>query len=534
MGLEVAGRADGGGGVVIARADHQPEARLGLQGRAEIGLIVKVVERAADAAGRRPSPAEGLGREGAVLGHRPGHLELAGHVGVEARLDHVGDLAERIDGTGAGGGGRAGVAGVVHPQHLALVLEQLADEIDLGDDQVVGQVVVGADAGEGLELAGDGLALGGRQVLALHERRQILIHSKGIGVVDEGRDGLAAGVGAAVIGGDGGQGGDVGRERDRVAGTLAGLDHIHRLAHEDDAVERGGLGQLTGHHRRADRAVTFAQHVLRRGLAAVGLEPGLDEAGDRLGVAVDLVEVGALGGRLDAGEAGLGRVDEHQVGDVEQGVGVVHNLVGLGNFGVHVLRRGDPARAEGAHVQPGRGRAGAAVEQEDHRPRSLVLQAVAHIGGGDEADRRLAGGVAQHGLADAGDVLHLLAVEGPDVAGHEALGGGRLGGRSRLGVGLRGGRAEEGEGEGGRLQSHAGGLRSGFYRQVKQRRSHYLADVGRWPRLARRLYARTRWSRAWPMRPCLARGWKLSKTAMRKRQLSAWGISYSAPLQEPD
>jgi hypothetical protein len=50
------------------------------------------------------------------------------------------------------------------------------------------------------------------------------------------------------------------------------------------------------------------------------------KVGDGLGVAIGAVEALARSGRAYAREAGFGRIDEHQVGDVEHGEGVVDQL----------------------------------------------------------------------------------------------------------------------------------------------------------------------------------------------------------------
>ncbi len=88
----------------------------------------------------------------------------------------------------------------------------------------------------------------------------------------------------------------------------------------------------------------------------------------------------------DAREAGARHVDEDQIGGVEQAGVVVDELVGRGRV-VAVVGGDDAPGAEGAHVQPHGGGAGAAVEEEGDgallgRGAALEIGGVEHGGFG--------------------------------------------------------------------------------------------------------------------------------------------------------
>ena len=76
-----------------------------------------------------------------------------------------------------------------------------------------------------------------------------------------------------------------------------------------------------------------------------------------------------LAGRDDPAVAGPRRVDEDEIGEVEPGIGVVDEVRRRG--GRQILHRQAPG-AERAQLQPGRARAGTAVDREGHRPAGRV------------------------------------------------------------------------------------------------------------------------------------------------------------------
>ncbi|MEZ4237494.1 MAG: hypothetical protein R3F59_15380 [Myxococcota bacterium] len=185
---------------------------------------------------------------------------------------------------------------------------------------------------------------------------------------------------------------------------------------------------------RAGGAVGLADEELGAGPAVVARGEAADELGDRLGVALHAVEVLALAlQRLR--EARPDGIDEHEVGDVEDGLRVVGGVARRGQA-AHV--GGDAARPEAAHVQPHRRRAGPAVEAERERaPRGVDVAVGAQVGDVEHAPARLVGVVeADLEVARDGAVRHRLAGDRDLVLG----GGGAI--ALRL-VGRRGGRAEQ-------------------------------------------------------------------------------------------
>jgi hypothetical protein len=118
--------------------------------------------------------------------------------------------------------------------------------------------------------------------------------------------------------------------RDVVVGR--GLQRLIReqRGDQDDAVQLDPVArlQLARKTRRPDRAVALADQVLGRGIAVVGLEVLVDELAKRPDVALLAVELLVVHARHDTAVAGVDRVDEHEVADVEQRVLVVDELVG--------------------------------------------------------------------------------------------------------------------------------------------------------------------------------------------------------------
>ena len=120
--------------------------------------------------------------------------------------------------------------------------------------------------------------------------------------------------------------------------------------------------------------------------------------------------------------AGTDRIDEHQIGDIEQRFGVVADVIGRGAV---VLGIGDvhPLRAKGTHVQPQAARTRPAVEQEEHR--AVRLRIVLQIGGGEDGGSGLALLVLQESFANHGGVIHLHPAKGAAALGDDAVGGAR-------------------------------------------------------------------------------------------------------------
>ena len=115
------------------------------------------------------------------------------------------------------------------------------------------------------------------------------------------------------------------------------------------------------------------------------LEPAANGGGEDADVAIDGQEgsIGVIAGTGRAAVAGAGRVDEHQVGEREPGVGIVDRG--------RVLARddgdgeGDAPWADGAEVEEGGSGAGTAVEGE----RDRAVRSVMGEGGGDDLGGRL-------------------------------------------------------------------------------------------------------------------------------------------------
>jgi hypothetical protein len=136
-----------------------------------------------------------------------------------------------------------------------------------------------------------------------------------------------------------------------------------------------------GDHRPAEGAVALPDDELGRVPAAVAAQPRRDELREGVGVGVNAVEV--LLGSLprDAAETGAHRVDEHQVGPMQQRLAVVDDRIRRRRR-VLTVRRHDPLRPDRSHVQPHRCRPRAAVEQERHRPGAPVGKIAPHVGHG--------------------------------------------------------------------------------------------------------------------------------------------------------
>ena len=160
---------------------------------------------------------------------------------------------------------------------------------------------------------------------------------------------------------------EVGRDQDHAVQR----DVVLRQQHEADAA---------GPHA----AVALAEDELGRRPAAVLREVLHDEVRDRGDVLVDAPELLAVGLADRAREAGADRVDHHEVGPVEDAELVVDRAERAARVALDVGQHG-ALRAEDAHVQPGRRRAGPAVVGEQDRPRARIA---AVLGVGREAEER--------------------------------------------------------------------------------------------------------------------------------------------------
>jgi hypothetical protein len=167
-----------------------------------------------------------------------------------------------------------------------------------------------------------------------------------------------------VVPGDGGIAGKIGLGIKVVARRVDVV--VEDGGEQDDAVEGDAVVVERGDQSGGARVCRSSR---RRGTwAGPALVHG-DVAGDELVEGLDvLVDAGeVLGGALahGAGEAGERRVDEDEVGLVDQAVLVGNPLIGRRAAGLGALSN-DAHRADGAHVQPeGRGAGAAVVEEGD-------------------------------------------------------------------------------------------------------------------------------------------------------------------------
>src|SRR3546814_14712986 len=114
------------------------------------------------------------------------------------------------------------------------------------------------------------------------------------------------------------------------------------------------------------------------------------------------------------------RIDEDDVGHVEQGVGIVDDRIGRGAIVDAGAGDRDALRPECPHHQPDGARSGPAVEQEGDRP--VRIARFLDIGCGDDRDLGPAILILDDRLAARRGIVYPLAAEGPG-----SLGGGYVG-----------------------------------------------------------------------------------------------------------
>ena len=207
-----------------------------------------------------------------------------------------------------------------------------------------------------------------------------------------------------------------GRQHAQVVEVLAGqgLDPVpdgreHRDARELDAA----LAQKAHEDGVTHGAIGLAQQVEGRGPAAVFLQPGRDRAAEGVGVAVGAEDRLGVDARCDRRVARAGRVEEDQVGVLEQGVGIVPGR----RVGAHMVHAvGLHAQgAEAAEVDGHRGAAGTAVEKDGHGPVGVgrAVRAERRIGNVEHLAKEFARVVAHVHMArlcPIGDACGLGAV----------------------------------------------------------------------------------------------------------------------------
>ena len=360
---------EGRGQIVVAAVDHDLKAGIGLEGFGQVGSdvyadrVAVVLEVPWESAAE-----EGLGQIGLTFAV----LQVLADVVVEERDVGGGDgralrivfcaLAQRVE-------IRAGEASVeTAGGQFAILLEGLF-EFAAVDAEIGAEQVVDWQADVVVQLFGDGLLFIRGDVGTESESVGVGAHGEVFDLFQEGLEGGRLLGKLFVIpgcGGVGGQGEHVGKVDAGVcAGAIDVGGEVEDLRKQNDAVEVDAFAvfENVGEDGGAGGAIALAEDVLGRVPAVVlGDETG-DEAGEGVGVFVDAPE--GLSGVLadEAAEAGAGHVDEDDVADVEQGAGVVDELVGSG--GQVLIGVGDDVLgAERTHVEPDGGAAGTAVVEE--------------------------------------------------------------------------------------------------------------------------------------------------------------------------
>ena len=343
---------------------------------------------------------------------------------------------------------RAGEAGVQAADDLPLVAQQLGLEGRSRHPQVRLVEKVAREPGVAVQ-AVDHPGAGVRVERAAAEQRGGVLRERPF--LDFGHQGPEIRRGSLrqrvqVAGGDG-----VGRQVDDVGKVVAGCEldrvELQDRGDQDDAVQVDVRAlQVAGEHRRAGRAVALAEQVAGRVPAVVCAEEPPDELGKRLRVLVDAPVVGARSLAQRVAEAGAYGIDHHDVGDVEEGPGVVLERVGRRSLRADVGGH-DAPRPHDPHVQPeGRG-AGASVVGEHQGPLLRCRAVRPEVRRVPEMCGRSAVVVVELDSGDDGVVLDLLAADLDRVAGLPAARrNGRLGGHRFAVAVLRARRGRRGQG----------------------------------------------------------------------------------------
>ena len=121
-----------------------------------------------------------------------------------------------------------------------------------------------------------------------------------------------------------------------IAGGKSDGREIEYRRDQDDAVEMDAvvLLQIIAERGGAEGAVTFANQKFRRVPAIIAAEVGDDELCEGFDVLVDAVEIFFGGFAHGVAVAGAHRVDENEVGFVEEAFAVVDEFVGAGGVNV--------------------------------------------------------------------------------------------------------------------------------------------------------------------------------------------------------
>ena len=149
----------------------------------------------------------------------------------------------------------------------------------------------------------------------------------------------------------------------------------HEAAQSDSEIAL----EFLRHQRPTEAAIAFTREEFRRAKAVFLLQPAHDEGRESVDVALDRVKALAhLIAANDPAIAGAGRIDEHEIGEIEPGLAVRQQRRRCRRADARTSER-QPPRADGEQVEIGRGGAGAAIDREGHGPRCRVF-VVAQIG----------------------------------------------------------------------------------------------------------------------------------------------------------
>ncbi len=283
-----------------------------------------------------------------------------------------------------------------------LVLREVGTELEEVDAQLAGHDEVHRQAAELMHLLGDLLHLVLRQVAGDGE-------GVDIGVVDKVHGLAKPGLRVDALANDTGRLGGGGHDREHAGVVVVVARQHHGVVQDGGLLHHAvhayaALAQQAIDHRCAGGAVGLAVKVVRTVPSIVLVEPGDDGARHGVAVTVDAPDLlGVVAGR-HMRVAGARGIDEHQVRDLQQGIGVVLYRAGvgqvLGAIGGHAHR----ALAADAHHR--RGSARAAVPKERDGAVGLVLL-VRDIG---EAE------LMAHGLA-------FVAIDGEHLCGARIIDG---------------------------------------------------------------------------------------------------------------
>ena len=164
------------------------------------------------------------------------------------------------------------------------------------------------------------------------------------------------------------------------------------VADEHQAVKSHGVTALlaaaasdAGRHSGADAPVAFAHQILGAQPAFIACQPVGDEGQQRLGIIFNGEELIRTAVVQQQAVAGGHRVHHHDVRHIQQAVDVVHGLIGRQRGGLVRIRKVFHALgAQETHMDHHRRGSGAAVEAEQHRPVSGVLDVRPEIGIGKD------------------------------------------------------------------------------------------------------------------------------------------------------